>query len=162
MESENKKSSSFRGFLFLFAGIVIFAWFGPKYIGKNPAPVDTKQPEMAYSPKGLTPDYTELTQEQIKILATERTSLEITSWQKEAYNVAMVDFKISNRNDYPVKDIKISCDVYAKSGTKLGANERTIYDIVDPKKSKTFNDFNMGFINSQAEKIGCKIVEVNL
>lgn len=47
-----------------------------------------------------------------------------------------VDFIITNNSDYDIKDIDIRCDHFAKSGTRIDSNKRTIYDIFSVNSKK--------------------------
>lgn len=85
------------------------------------------------------------------------------SWAKEGFgNVMEANFTITNNSEHQIKDIEITCTHYAKSGTRIDSNERTIYDVVPAKSKKTIKNFNMGFIHSQAEKTGCVITDLKV
>jgi len=56
---------------------------------------------------------------------------------------------IGNSSDTPCRDIQGIMSFYAKSGTKLGEQAFTIYDVISPKEIKTFKHINVGFANSQ-------------
>jgi hypothetical protein len=73
-------------------------------------------------------------------------------------NVMLADFTIMNSNDFPVKDITIRCTHAANSGTEIDRNIHTIYEVVKPKKRRSFRKVNMGFIHSQATRSSCVIV----
>lgn len=80
------------------------------------------------------------------------------TWRKAGFdNVMNADFTVTNGSRFDIKDITITCIHYAKSGTKIDSNTRTIYDIIKAGESKQFTDFNMGFIHSQAESSGAVI-----
>ena len=72
----------------------------------------------------------------------------------------VANFTIRNDSAYEIRDIEIVCDHYARSGTRIDRNERTIYDIVPAKRRRTFRNFNMGFIHSQVQKSGCRIADL--
>jgi hypothetical protein len=82
--------------------------------------------------------------------------------RKSEISVLEADFTILNKNEYAIKDVKITCAHYAKSGTKIDSNTRTIYEVFPPRKSKTVRDFNMGFIHSQASKSSCEVVDLEI
>jgi len=85
------------------------------------------------------------------------------SWAKEGFgNVMEANFTITNNSDHQIKDIEITCTHYAKSGTRIDSNERTIYDVVPAKSKKTIKNFNMGFIHSQTEKTSCVITDLKV
>lgn len=68
------------------------------------------------------------------------------------------------KNDGPVavKDITIKCNNIAPSGTVIDSNERTIYEVVPARKTRTFRDFNMGFINPQSSASSCEIKDLTI
>lgn len=74
--------------------------------------------------------------------------------------VMMVNVTISNPTDYAVKDVRIECTYSGKSGTRLGQNVQTIYDVVPARCTKTFRDVNMGFINPQASAANAKVTDL--
>lgn len=92
-----------------------------------------------------------------KELALKNTELDF-SWSKSGFGSVMeADFTIKNNSQYDVKDVEIECAHYAKSGTRIDSNTRTIYEVVKSKGSKTFNKFNMGLIHSQVYQSSCRI-----
>jgi hypothetical protein len=79
-------------------------------------------------------------------------------------NIMKADFTIRPnsaigrcKDGYRIKDVTITCEHYANSGTRIDSNTRTIYEIFPSETSTTIKDFNMGFINSQATETVCKI-----
>ena len=68
-----------------------------------------------------------------------------------------VNFEIINNNPFPVKDVEIDCVHYAKSGTKIDSNSRTIYDIIPANSQSNFPKFNMGIVHIQAHETKCEI-----
>lgn len=84
-------------------------------------------------------------------------------WSKGGFdNIMMADFTIINPSEYTIKDITITCQHYAKSGTMIDSNTRTIYDIVPAKGKKVFKNFNMGFIHSQVYSSACECVDLKV
>ncbi len=82
------------------------------------------------------------------------------SWTTEGFgNIMEADFTIHNKSKYDIKDIEIECTHFAKSGTKIDSNERSIYEIVKNNSLKKFPKFSMGFIHSQANSSSCKIID---
>ena len=85
------------------------------------------------------------------------------SWSKEGFGSIMeADLFIKNNSDYDVKDIEVECNHYAKSGTKIDSNNRTIYEIIKSKSSKKYPNYNMGFIHEQAYTSTCFIKNIGL
>ena len=82
------------------------------------------------------------------------------SWSTKGFdNIMSANFTIKNDSSRDIKDVKITCTHRSKSGTIIDSNTRTIYEIFDGHTKKTINDFNMGFIHSQANTSSCKIVD---
>jgi hypothetical protein len=97
-----------------------------------------------------------------KEIAMKNVKLDFT-WNKIGFdNIMEANFTITNKSQYQIKDIEITCTHFAKSGTRIDSNERTIYDIVPAKSKKTFNKFNMGFIHTQAVKTNCAITDLKV
>ena len=91
--------------------------------------------------------------------------LEITkfSWSKEGFGAFMhASFTIKNSSALDIKDVSIRCTHHAPSGTVIDSNERTIYEIVKANSTRSFREFNMGFIHSQAKSGGCAVVNASL
>jgi hypothetical protein len=85
------------------------------------------------------------------------------TWAKGGFdNVMEATFTVANGSQYPVKDIEIICTHFAKSGTKIDSNRRTIFDVIPANGKKTFPKFNMGFIHSQAEKSSCEVASFKM
>ena len=95
-----------------------------------------------------------------KQVAVYHTKLDFT-WSKGGFNnVMLADFKIKNDNEFPIKDVTITCNHAARSGTKLGSNTQTIYEVVKAKSTKRINNFNMGFIHSQTGGSRCEVTDL--
>jgi hypothetical protein len=83
------------------------------------------------------------------------------TWHKAAFDTVMdANFTVRNNNDFPVKDLEITCEHSASSGTVIDHNTRTIYQVVPPHSIQSFRNFDMGFIHSQAASSGCVIADL--
>jgi hypothetical protein len=88
-------------------------------------------------------------------------SIESFSWSKEGFGSVMeANFTIKNSLPWPIKDILVQCSHAAPSGTTIDSNTRTIYERIEPNKTKQIRKFNMGFIHSQAQRSGCEVTKV--
>ena len=135
----------------IFLAIVLLVIFG-KFLG---TPEDSQKPNTATS---SPPRATETSKDK----AMRAIKLDF-KWSKSGFdNVMMADFTIINPSNYKIKDIEITCTHYAKSGTKIDSNKRTIYDVVPAKGKKIFKDFNMGFIHSQAHSSACECTDLKV
>ena len=112
-----------------------------------PAPPGSSGP--AASPAPAPPDQS---------IALRKISIESWSWRKGGFdNIMMADFVFQNDNPFPVKDLTVECVHSAPSGTKIDQNTRTIYEVIPAHGSKSITNFNMGFIDNQAERSFCHI-----
>lgn len=97
-----------------------------------------------------------------KQVAVYHTKLDFT-WSKGGFdNVLLANFKIRNDNEFPIKDVTITCNYTAASGTELGSNTQTIYEVVKAKSTKSINNFNMGLIHSQTGGMRCEVTDIVL
>jgi hypothetical protein len=67
------------------------------------------------------------------------------------------DFTISNPSDYDLKDFVLRCEHFAPSGTNVDYSQKTIFEIIPARTTKTFRNFHLGFIHSQAVRNRCWI-----
>jgi hypothetical protein len=94
-------------------------------------------------------------------LALTNTTITKLSWYKGGFGtVMMANLSIKNDGDAPVKDIEVKCEHSAPSGTKIDQNTKTIYELIPAHKTRTFRNFNMGFIDSQATGTNCRISDL--
>lgn len=79
------------------------------------------------------------------------------SWNTPRWNpVQLATLTITNNSQYSVKNIIIECVDAKNSGRK------TIHNIVSANSTKQFIDINMGFIQTEEMKSGCKIVDLTV
>ena len=143
--SPQKKKTSL--FTWLISILVIFWAFG--YFSETP---ETGTTSTSASKRTLSP----------KQAAIKNVELDF-SWSKDGLgNIMEADFIIKNNSKYQIKDIEITCTHYAKSGTRIDENKRTIYDVVPAKGRKSIKKFNMGFMHTQAEKTSCVITDLKV
>jgi hypothetical protein len=84
------------------------------------------------------------------------------SWRRGGLgSKALVTFTIRNGNDYAVKDIAISCAFTRRDGSHLTDRTRTIPETVDMKSRKTFARMHIGFININANRAKCSLVNAS-
>ncbi len=100
------------------------------------------------------------TTESPKDAALRQVSIDF-KWSKGGFgSVMLADFTITNRSNYTVKDLDVTCTHYANSGTEIDRNSRTIYETVPANGKKILRNFNMGFIHTQAAQSSCKITDL--
>lgn len=71
--------------------------------------------------------------------------------------VLLMDGTITNKSEYPVKDLLFSCVHYAKSGSPIDHSNKTLYLLVEVGETLSFTEFNMGFLHPQVSDTACKI-----
>lgn len=99
---------------------------------------------------------------QPKQVAEKGLSLDF-SFRKGGFgNIMIADFDIKNDSNISVKDIKVKCEHYASSGTRIDSNSRVIYEVVGASSMKKIKKQNMGLMHSQVEKSSCYIVDFSL
>ena len=85
-------------------------------------------------------------------------SLKISSlrWRRAGLgSKALVSFTLRNSNDYPIKDIEISCAFSRGDGSHLTDRSRVMHDTVKARGRKTFTGVHVGFVNVNAERAKC-------
>lgn len=95
--------------------------------------------------------------------AKAKTVLVDYKWAKTAGGSLMqADFTIHNGSAVPVKDFEMTCTHFGPSKTRIDSNTRTIYEVIEPGKTRTFKNFDMGFIHSQAVSSSCVIADLKI
>jgi hypothetical protein len=86
----------------------------------------------------------------------ERLRISSQHWRRGGLGSnALVTFTLRNRNDYPVRDIEISCAFSRGDGSHLTDRTRVIHDIVKTRGRKTFASVHVGFVNINADHAKC-------
>ncbi|WP_404357039.1 hypothetical protein [Methylotuvimicrobium sp. KM1] len=81
------------------------------------------------------------------------------SWRKDGFGtIAVVDLTVKNTAPFDVKDIIFLCNFYGNSGTQLNSIEKQVFEIIRYDETRTFKNIDLGFINSQAARGGCRVV----
>jgi hypothetical protein len=81
------------------------------------------------------------------------------SWRRGGLgSKALVTLTLRNGNDYPVKDIAITCAFARRDGTHLTDRTRVIHDTVNTRGRRTFARMHVGFVNINAAKAKCALV----
>ncbi|BCA94440.1 hypothetical protein TUM19329_08010 [Legionella antarctica] len=88
------------------------------------------------------------------------TSLEYTLNNLLFGTMLAPDFTIKNLNNVPIKDITIQCDELDSRGSLIDSMKNTINDTIPAKRTKKFQELNMGYI-SNPSSINCKIISVD-
>jgi hypothetical protein len=91
-----------------------------------------------------------------------KVSLIKFGWRKGGFDTVMIaSFTIDNANDVAIKDILVTCELTAHSGTAVGVTAATIYERIPAHARKTIREVNMGsgvsIAFSQAATASCKL-----
>ncbi len=65
--------------------------------------------------------------------------------------------KIKNNTNQDIKDPEISCSAFGESGTRIDSNRREQFKIIKAGETIDLGSVDMGFLRSQAHKVGCTI-----
>ena len=65
--------------------------------------------------------------------------------------------KIKNNTNQDIKDPEIYCSAYGESGTRIDSNSREQFKVIKAGETISLGDVDMGFLRSQADKVGCSI-----
>ena len=163
-----------RGFVWLPAGLIagFGAWmllsgYASKPAGSEPMRLATAvTAEPAPSPAAVpAPPVSNQPTAEGEAIAPEKNApldgltISSQSWRRGGLGSnAMVTFTLRNSNDYPVRDIEISCAFNRRDGSHLTDRTRTIHDIVNMKSRKTFARMHVGFVNVNADTAKCSLV----
>ncbi|MGB0911572.1 MAG: hypothetical protein ACPGYT_14510 [Nitrospirales bacterium] len=86
------------------------------------------------------------------------TKLELTTKAQLRKNHSILaDFAITNPTTYALKDISISCDQIAPTGTKISTHSETIYAIVDANATQSFAGVELDQLHKQTKSLNCEI-----
>jgi hypothetical protein len=81
---------------------------------------------------------------------------DLQEWTKGGFGAILIaDFKITNKTNKTVKDITVRCGGYSETKTRIDENKRVIYKEIRPGQTIEVKEFNMGFLNSNVDSIGC-------
>ena len=65
--------------------------------------------------------------------------------------------KIKNNTNQDIKDPEIYCSAFGESGTRIDSNSREQFKVIKAGETISLGDVDMGFLRSQANKVGCSI-----
>jgi len=78
-----------------------------------------------------------------------------------AANVALATFTLKNAGRSAVKDVAINCSFYGPSGSIASTASVRVLVTIPAGKSKTSKELNLGFIDQQAVRASCRIVDAS-
>jgi len=89
----------------------------------------------------------------------DRLRISSQTWRRGGLgSKALVTFTLRNDNDYPVKDVEVSCSFNGGDGSHLMDLTRVLRDTVNGKSRKTFARVLVGFISINASQAKCSLV----
>jgi hypothetical protein len=69
--------------------------------------------------------------------------------------LSLHDVHIKNNTSSDIKDVEIVCSASGESGTSIDRNSRTQYKVIKAGQTLDLGKVDMGFLHSQAYKVGC-------
>lgn len=85
------------------------------------------------------------------------------NWYMGGFGVIPIHaITLKNKGEVSYKDIKIAITYTSRSDTLIDVGTQVIYDVLPAKKTKTFREINMGFMDSQAAKSRVKIISAEI
>jgi len=67
------------------------------------------------------------------------------------------EFTLENHTPYAIKDISITCDQIAPTGTVITSHTETIYDIIKPQTQSSYIPLPYGIKHRQTQSLQCQI-----
>lgn len=130
-------------------GIVVSAFSG----GSPTSSVPSNAPEPAAQ--------RDLEQRAARDVAISAIKLEKFNWRKGGFDSVMfISGRLVNPTPHTVKDIEITCELNAKSGTQVSRNKKVLYETLGPQSTTPLRDLSMGFMHSQSDRAGCRVTDL--
>ena len=139
------------------------SWVNPAITATEATPATAAAPAQA-TPPVVAPASAVATAPEEATVAVEADPVEglkisSQSWRRGGLgSKALVTLTLRNGNDYPVKDIAITCAFARRDGTHLTDRSRVIHDTVSTRSRRTFARMHVGFVNINAAKAKCALV----
>ena len=136
------------------------SWFNPAITATEATPstpAQTASPTVA--PVSVVATAPEEATVAVEAAPVEGLKISSQSWRRGGLgSKALVTLTLRNGNDYPVKDIAITCAFARRDGTHLTDRSRVIHDTVSTRSRRTFARMHVGFVNINADKAKCALV----
>ncbi len=88
----------------------------------------------------------------------DKVTIKIEKWRKPgSNNIGTADITVTNGNDFPVKDIRVSCDYMSKTGGRKIETDQRLTITVKAKTTKLFKKTRFPFIDNEAATGSCKV-----
>jgi len=81
---------------------------------------------------------------------------------KRSWNSIIADIRITNINDFAIKDIKIQFKGYAPSGTNIDNTKRVIYQMIPSKGVVIIPNFDIGLFKDQVTDVKAVVLNLEL
>ena len=123
--------------------------------------VKTKWEEMKQQLGSQVEEQTRKTEElKVKLQLIEQIADHV-NFTTKAYvtppNIFLAEFTIENRTAYAIKDISITCDQIAPTGSIIQSHAETIYDIIKPTTRSNYAPIPFGTKHRQTQSLQCQI-----
>ena len=95
-----------------------------------------------------------------KELEAHPADIKITNWYRGGFdNIFILNAVVTNKADFPIKDISIHCKVFSESNTELDEVAETVYKVIPAGKSISVHDLHMGFVDTQSQHANCQVLD---
>ena len=81
----------------------------------------------------------------------------MTKASVDEQNAFFMEFTIENRAPFAIKDIAITCDQVAPTGTIINSHVETLYDLIKPSTRSTYAPIPYGNKHRQTQALQCQI-----
>jgi hypothetical protein len=157
MENRTKRLIIFWGTLgFFFLVVYLFAPRGNRNVIDQSRVADDKK-ALAEKNAAINAGLAELFAYKKEVMANTTLEFNVTGSRGNV----LWTFTIKNDNELSIKDITVTCDYDAPSGTPLGSSTRTIYEAIKAGSTKRVKDFSMGSLHPQVKTASCRIDDLS-
>ena len=139
------------------------SWFNPAITATEATPATPATPAQVtppvVAPASVVATAPEEATVAVEVDPVEGLKISSQSWRRGGLgSKALVTLTLRNGNDYPVKDIAITCAFARRDGTHLTDRSRVIHDTVSTRSRRTFARMHVGFVNINAARAKCALV----
>lgn len=88
----------------------------------------------------------------------ENVKIVIEKWRKPgSNNIGTADIRVTNGNDFAVKDVRVKCDYMSKTGGRMIETDQRLSLTVKAKTTRLFKKTKFPFIDQDTAEGSCKV-----
>jgi len=88
----------------------------------------------------------------------DKVTIKIERWRKPgSNNIGTADIRVTNDNDFAVKDIRVGCEYMSRTGGRKIETDQRLAITVKAKTTKLFKKTRFPFIDTEAATGSCKV-----